>query len=72
MENANPASPAKSLSVREDQRGVKALHSKIEKNRYKCVANFYFTIKAFVKFRKTHRKYNGYVLDVHRNDGVSM
>jgi hypothetical protein len=65
-------SPAKSLSVREDSQGVKALHSKIEKGRYKCIANFYFTLKAFVKFGKDHIKYNGYLLDVHRTDGVSM
>lgn len=65
-------SPVKKLSVREDQQGSRALHSKIESGRYKCIANFYFTVKAFVKFSQLHSRFNGYVLDVHRTDGVSM
>jgi hypothetical protein len=69
---AQSSSPVKGLSVREDQQGSRALHSKTGKERYKCIANFYFTIKAFVKFPKAHSKYNGYIMNVQRTDGVSM
>ena len=69
---ATPGSPIKSLSVREDQRGSRTLHFKTDKERYKCIANFYFTIKAFVKFPQLHNKFNGYLINVHRKDGVSM
>lgn len=66
-------SPIKGLSVREDQAGAKALHVKTDKDRYKCISNFYFIIKAFVKFpEKDLTKFNGYILLVYRNDGVSM
>ena len=52
----------KALSIREDQQGSRALHSKTGKERYKCIANFYITMKAFVKFRQVHSRFNGYIL----------
>ena len=67
------SSPIKGISVREDQAGSRALHVKTDTNRYKCISNFYFHIKAFVKFgKKDLTRFNGYILTVHRNDGVSM
>ncbi len=66
-------SPIKGLSVREDRAGAKTLHVKTDTNRYKCISNFYFDIKAFVKFEdKEHTKFNGYVLVVYRDDGITM
>jgi hypothetical protein len=67
-------SPMKSLSVREDQDGARAIHSKVSKDKYKCVSNFYFTIKACVKFPVILNlaRYNGWILNVHRTDNVSM
>jgi hypothetical protein len=68
-----PASPIKGLSVREDSSGHPAIHKKIGKNKYVCLANFFFRVEAFVKFpHAAHRKYNGYILFVQRVDGVSM
>lgn len=67
----NPVPPLKSLSVREDASGSRALHTKTAKNKYLCQANFYFTVEAFVKF-PVHNKYNGYILNVCRTDGVTM
>jgi hypothetical protein len=64
-------SPVKSISVREDQFGARALHYKAGKRRYRCIANFYFIIDSFVQF-ETCKKYNGYILNVHRTDGVAM
>ena len=64
-------SPRKSLSVRAAA-GGRALHKKVEKGRYKPIANFYFTIDSFVKFPSAYKKFNGYGLNVHRTDGVSM
>lgn len=69
---ATPGSPIKGLSVREDQQGSRALHAKTGKERYKSIANFYFTIKAFVKFPQEQSRFNGYILTVHRTDGVYM
>ncbi len=66
-------SPVKSLSVREDGSGNRALHTKVAKDRYRCISNFYFDLKAFVKFPGVdHVKYNGFLIDVYRVDGVSM
>ena len=66
-------SPIKGLSVREDESGNRSLHTKLEKNRYSCISNFYFDLKAFVKFPSIdHMKYSGFIVDVHRIDGVSM
>ena len=68
-----PESPIKGISVREDQFGTRALHYKAGKQRYKCISNFYFIIDSFVKFASSHHKmYNGYILNVHRTDGVAM
>ena len=68
---STPISPIKGISVREDQAGGRTLHVKTDNNGYKSVSNFYFEIKAFVKFEdKEHTKFNGYVLDVIRDDGV--
>ena len=64
-------SPLKGLSVREDPHGSRALHMKSKKERYECIANFYFSMEAFVKFEQ-HSKYNGYILNVTRTDGVAM
>lgn len=64
-------SPVKGLSVREDQDGVRSLHSKIGDRRYKRMANFYFSIQTLVTF-PGENKLNGYILDVHRIDGTSM
>jgi hypothetical protein len=72
MATPTSPSPIKSLSVREDQQGSRALHSKTGKERYKCIANFYFTVKSFVKFPPHQNRFNGYLFDVHRKDGVSM
>ena len=66
-----PESPVKSISVREDESGACALHFKAAKQKYRCIANFYLTIECFVNFA-TWKKYNGYILTVHRTDGVSM
>ena len=58
---STPISPIKGISVREDQAGGRTLHVKTDNNRYKSVSNFYFEIKAFVKFEdKEHTKFNGY------------
>ena len=65
-------SPRKSLSVREAGDGVRALQKKVEKDRYNPIANFYFTIYTFVKFSVAFKKLNGYILNVHRTDGVWM
>jgi hypothetical protein len=66
-------SPIKGLSVREDESGNRALHTKVQKNRYRCISNFYFDLKAFINFPCIdHIKYNGFIVDVHRIDGVSM
>lgn len=71
--SGTPVSPIKGVSVREDKDGVSTLHVKTDNNRYRSIANFYFIIKAFVRFRErdlTH--FNGYILNVNRHDGVSM
>ena len=70
----NMTSPMKSLSAREDKDGARAIHSKVSKDKYKCVSNFYFTIKACVKFPPILKlaRYNGWILDVHHTDNVSM
>ncbi|CAB3985928.1 Hypothetical predicted protein [Paramuricea clavata] len=65
-------SPIKGLPVREDDGGKRALHTKVAKDRYRCISNFYFDLKAFVKFPADHNKYNGFIVVVHRIDGVSM
>lgn len=66
-------SPIKGISVREDSEGNRALHTKAAKDRYNCISNFYFDQKAFVKFPSVdHAKYNGFIIDVHRIDRVSM
>lgn len=67
-------SPIKSLSVREDKDGARAIHAKVSKDKYRCVSNFYFTIKACVKFPSILNlaRYNGWILDVHSTDNVSM
>ena len=52
---------------------MSTLHVKTDNNRYTSIANFFFVIKAFVRFREkdlTH--FNGYILNVTRNDGVSI
>ena len=68
-----PELPIKGISVREDQFGSRALHFKAGKQRYRCIANFYFVIDCFVKFEScVCKKYNGYVLNVRRTDGVAM
>lgn len=69
---AMPGSPIKGLSVREDQQGSRALHAKTGKERYKSIANFYFTVKAFVRFPQVQSKFNGYILTVQRTDGICM
>ena len=67
------SSPIKGISAREDQDGSKTLHVKVDTNRYKCISNFFFHVKAFVKFvEKELTIFNGYILSVHRIDGVSM
>ncbi len=66
-----PESPVKSVSVREDESGARALHFKAAKQKYRCIANFYLIIECFVNFA-TWKKYNRYILTVHRTDGVSM
>ena len=66
-----PESPVKSISVREDESGVRALHFKVGKRKYKCIANFYFVIECFIKFL-VWKKYNGYIINVRRTDGASM
>ena len=68
------ASPIKGLSVRRNDEGVNALHTKTSKDKYTCISNFYFTVKACVKFppRLKLCHYNGWILDVHCTDGVSM
>jgi hypothetical protein len=71
--SAPSGSPIKGLSVREDASGARALHTKVGKDRYRCISNFYFDLKAFVKFPCIdHVKYNGFIAEVHRIDGVSM
>ena len=68
-----PVSPIKGLSVREDTSGCPAIHQKIGKNKYVCLANFFFGVNGFAKFPlKVHSRYNGYILFVKRVDGVSM
>ena len=69
--SSTPVSPLKSLSVREDQHGSRALHTKTGKQRYACISNFYFNIEAFVMYPE-HCKFNGYILNVSRTDGVAM
>jgi hypothetical protein len=70
--SGSSTSPRKSLSVREAGEGISCLHKKMEKDRYKPIANFYFTIEAFVKFPVAYRRFNGYILNVHRTDSNSM
>lgn len=71
--SGTPISPKKSLSVREDQDGAKTLHVKKDTDRYKSISDFYFTIKAFVRFpEKDLTHLNGYIVVVHRRDGVTM
>ena len=65
-------SPLKSISVREDGEGKRALHVKQKEKRYKSVANFHFSVVSFMDFPPMFRRYNGYLLDVHRVDGVNM
>ena len=65
-------SPKKSLSVRSDSDGRRSIHIKCSQNLYKSVANFYFCIKYFIIFNDNMSKYNGYILDVERRDGVKM
>lgn len=65
-------SPKKSLSVRCDADGRLSIHMKYNQNLYKSVANFCFHIKNFVIFNDNVSKYNGYLLDVERRDGVKM
>ena len=68
-----PVSPVKSLSVREDKEGASTLHVKMDTDQYRSIANFSFIIKAFVRFpEKDLTLLNGYLLNVQRNDGVSM
>ncbi|CAB4020744.1 Hypothetical predicted protein, partial [Paramuricea clavata] len=65
-------SPKKSLSVRTDRDRRTSIHSKIGENSYKSVANFYFKMKYFIRFPDHLSRYNGYILDVERKDGVKM
>ena len=66
-------SPVKGISIREDRFQQKTLHIKTDENRYKSISDFYFDIKAFVKFAdKDLTLYNGYILTVHRKDGVPL
>lgn len=65
-------SPVKSISVREDGDGKRALHIKQKEKRYKSVANFHFSVVSFVDFPPKFRRYNGYLIDVHRVDGANM
>ena len=71
---SKPVTPIKGLAVREDvDSGARALHTKVSKDKYRCVSNFYFELKAFVNFPSSdHVKFNGFIVDVHRTDGVSM
>ena len=63
---------SKGISVREDLTGCKTLHIKIDEDRYKSMSDFYIEIKASVKFpEKELTHFNGYILTVHRRDGVS-
>jgi hypothetical protein len=65
-----PVSPIKSLSVQEDSSGCPALHKKVGKNKYVCLANFFFRVDAFLKFpHAAHTRYNGYILFVQHVDG---
>lgn len=66
------SSPVKSISVREDKDGKRALHLKQNEKKYRSVANFHFSVMTFIEFPSHLRRYNGYLLDVHRVDGVSM
>lgn len=65
-------SPVKSISVREDKDGKKALHIKQREKKYSSVANFHFSVVSFVEFPSNWRKYSGYLLDVQRMDGIRM
>lgn len=60
--------------MRKDKDGAKALRSKVSKEKYKCISNFFFNIKACVKFPPKDKlcRYNGWILDVQRMDNVSM
>ena len=44
-----PVLPIKGLSVREDTSGCPAIHQKIGKNKYVCLANFFFPRGWFCK-----------------------
>jgi len=65
-------SPVKSISVREDIDGKRAMHIKQKEKKYVSIANFHFDVLFFVEFPARFSKYNGYLLDVHRKDGISM
>jgi hypothetical protein len=66
------SSPMKSLSVRQNQDGKRSLHVKRGDNSYKSISNFHFLISCFVEFPKEFQRYNGYLVDVQRMDGVQM
>ena len=46
-----PASPIKGLSVWEDSSGRPAIHKKIGKNKYVCLANFFSVLRHLSSFR---------------------
>ena len=70
--SSTPVSPIKVISVREDSDGNRALDTNVAKDRYRCISNFYFDLKAFVKFpRVEHAKYNCFIVHAYRIDGVS-
>ena len=69
---AEKSSPLKSISVRDDGEGKRAMHIKQKEKKYVSIANFHFQLLYFVEFPARFTKYNGYVLDVHRRDGISM
>ena len=69
---AEKTSPVKSISVRDDGEGKRAMHIKQKEKKYVSIANFHFQLLHFVEFPARFTKYNGYLLDVHRRDGISM
>lgn len=69
---AQKTSPVKSISVRQDPGGKRAMHMKQKEEKYVSIANFHFDVEHFVEFPKHFNRYNCFVLEVHRTDGTSM
>ena len=66
------SSLVKSISIREGKDGKRALHLKQKEKKYRSVVNYHFSVITFIEFPLRLRKYNGYLLGIHRIDGISM